>query len=225
MSNRWRHVGRPLRVAIAGVFVAVLLALVASAGSVLIVRRDVSAPDAFITLASHEWERIPAVARLARQQPQAKVLLTNPVQPSIANCHLCPDRARWLVSLGVAADRIVVLPRRVNNTHDEALAVAEYRNAHPVRQLMVVTSPYHARRALAVFQAVLGADVRIGVHPALEQSPARPARWWSASYDRAYVAYEWVALAWYRVRYGIGPMVAATIGATGISAVRSTRTL
>jgi uncharacterized SAM-binding protein YcdF (DUF218 family) len=174
------------------------------------VPRDVSTPDALIALGSHEWERLPALARLARVEPEAVVLLTEPAHPTSANCHRCSERAAWLVSLGLSRERLVVLPRRVSNTRDEALAVADLARTLPIRRLAVVTSPYHTRRALAAFTSVLGRDVAIGVYPAFEDSPARPDRWWMAAYDRAYVPYEWAALIWYRMKYGIDPRVRAT---------------
>jgi uncharacterized SAM-binding protein YcdF (DUF218 family) len=200
------------RLSAAAIVVVLLLAAGSRAGSALVVARDVPAPDALVALASHEWERLPALARLASGAPEAVVLLTQPVQPSAANCHLCAERVSWLQALGVTSDRVVVLPRRVGNTRDEAMAVAAYRATHPLGRLVVVTSPYHTRRALAVFASVLGGSVRLGVHPATERSPAKPDRWWRASYDRAYVAYEWTALAWYVMRYGVNPLIPSDAG-------------
>lgn len=179
------------------------------AGSALVVRHDVSNPDALIALGSHEWERLPALARLARTAPEALVLLTEPVRATPANCHRCPERAEWLQSLGVSADRLVLLPRRVENTRDEALAVAAFIRTKALRRIVIVTSPYHARRALAVFTSVLGSGVQVGLFPATEDSPAQPARWWMGSYDRAYVPYEWAALAWYALKYRIDPVASA----------------
>jgi uncharacterized SAM-binding protein YcdF (DUF218 family) len=69
---------------------------------------------------------------------------------------------------------------------------------------LIVTSPYHARRALATFDRVFeDSGIAIGLVHARETSPARPSRWLLAGYDRAYVAYEWAAIAWYKVKYGV----------------------
>ena len=68
---------------------------------------------------------------------------------------------------------------------------------------MIVTTPYHTRRALAVFRSVFdGSGVEIGMAPASE-SPARPGRWWTTPYDRWYVAYEWAAIVYYAVKYRV----------------------
>jgi uncharacterized SAM-binding protein YcdF (DUF218 family) len=177
-------------------------------GTLLVQTRDVRPADAIVALGSHEWERFPAVARLARRDRQARVLLTEPVKPTVFNCHLCAERAPWLVALGVERTRIVFLPRRVKNTYDEALAAREYCRQHSIRTLLVVTSPYHTRRALATFASVFqGTGTTVGVYAATAESPARPQWWWLTAYDRWYVSYEWAALAWYAVRHQINPAV------------------
>lgn len=187
--------------------VTLALALFAGceAGSLLVIRRDVSNPEAILMLASHEWERLPVTALLAKEFPDAQVLLTQPVRPTQFNCHLCADRPNWLQHLGVEKNRVVVLSQRAANTYQEALAARAYMTRHSMRRLMVVTSPYHSRRALATFHKVLGVRVQVGLRPALERSPARPGVWWRGPYDRAYVGYEWSALGWYALRYGVLP--------------------
>jgi uncharacterized SAM-binding protein YcdF (DUF218 family) len=76
-------------------------------------------------------------------------------------------------------------------------------------RLLIVTSPYHTRRALATFAAVFrSSDITIGIHPALSSSPAQPASWWRYAYDRKYVRYELAALSWYVVRHGVSPFLA-----------------
>lgn len=190
----------------------------AHAGAALIVRQRLPSADALVVLGSHEWERLPVAARLAAARPHAVVLLTEPRQASASNCHLCGERVAWLEALGIPATRIEVLPRRVTNTLDEAIAAREYSESHAVRQLLVVTSPYHARRALAVFRtAFKGMDVRIGVN--FDESVAVPEQWWRYPYDRAYVAYEWAAVVWYAMRHGVSPLAADSLLRNGTSAL------
>jgi len=192
---------------VGGILVIAALA-VPRAGDLLVVMRSVPSPQAIVELASHEWERLPATAREAAQYPEAVILLTQPVRPTVDNCTSCADRVGWLVWLGAGGHPIVVLRRRVLNTHDEALAVREYCQQNAIKRLLVVTSPYHTRRTLATFVSVFrGLDTQIGVYPASQESTARPDEWWRQPYDRAYVRYEWAALAWYAIRYGVSPFV------------------
>ena len=188
------------------VLAGVLLWAGSHAGAALVVGRDIDRPGAILMLASHEWERLPVTARLADRYPSAMVLLTRPVRPSPQNCHLCSERVAWLGELGIPRSRTVVLSPPAANTWEEALAARQYAREHGIRALLVVTSPYHTRRALGTFRKVFGGSATdVGVHPALETSPARPGRWWMDPYDRAYVRYEWAAVAWYLVRHGVDP--------------------
>jgi len=184
---------------------ALALWLGRDAGASLIVSKAVTDPDAIVELASHEWERLPAAARLAATYPRALVLLTLPESVTAFNCHDCGRRADRLVRAGVAAERIRVLPLMASGTRGEALAVRDYARAQPLRAVLVVTSPYHTRRALATFQHVLGdAVAEVGVAPVSEPDPPlHPERWWTVPYDTSYVRYEWAATLYYWVRYGI----------------------
>ncbi len=173
------------------------------AGTALVTHVEVDRPDAIVSLASHEWERLPAAAALALKNPSARVLLTAPIAVNAFNCHDCGHRIDRLVAAGVAKERIVMLPRRVFRTRDEAEAVREWAGPHGVRSVMVVTSAYHTRRALDTFRNLLaGTGIAIGVYPA-GLSNVDPPRWWRHKYDRWYVDYEWRARVYYLIRFGV----------------------
>jgi uncharacterized SAM-binding protein YcdF (DUF218 family) len=188
---------------------ALLVAAVASiwplrhAGTALVVTREIDQPDAIVSLASHEWERLPDAAALARRAPHARVVLSQPISLNPYNCHDCGHRVERLVAAGVDATRIELMDRKVYRTLDEAEAFKEWAAARPVRSVVVVTSPYHTARALASFEHVLdGTGIVVGVHPA-SASPAEPGAWWRHAYDRWYVTYEWRARLFYLVRFGV----------------------
>jgi uncharacterized SAM-binding protein YcdF (DUF218 family) len=160
-------------------------------------------------LASHEWERIPAAVKLAHTYPSATVLLTVPAVITEFNCYRCLERPEWFRVEGIARERIHLIPERVRNTHDEALATLRYWQRSRFKQLAVVTSPYHARRSLATFRHVFeGQAVEIGIYPASAESGAQPGWWWLRTDDVRYVLYEWAAVAYYRVKFGV-PMLGA----------------
>jgi uncharacterized SAM-binding protein YcdF (DUF218 family) len=182
-------------------FTALLLALALAAtapamGPALVTAVPIADPDAIVSLGSHEWERLPATAVLATAFPAARVLLTVPRQVTPLNCHDCANRVARLARRGVAPERVVLLDLQEPGTYGEARAVAAFARRHPLRRLLIVTSPYHTRRALATFTHVLGGRAQLGVAPAAA-SPARPSRWLLAPYDRAYVAYEWAGIGYY----------------------------
>jgi uncharacterized SAM-binding protein YcdF (DUF218 family) len=180
--------------------------MIVRAGPALVVRVPIANPEAIVSLASHEWERLPATARLAAKFPGAVVLLTQPPEVTEFNCHDCANRVHRLSLLGVPAERVREVVLTGPGTHGEAVATLGYARDTGLRRLVIVTSPYHTRRSLAVFRKVFeGTGVEIGVEPALADSVAQPGRWWWGGYDRAYVAYEWAALVYYRWSYGVRP--------------------
>jgi uncharacterized SAM-binding protein YcdF (DUF218 family) len=173
-------------------------------GTALVADAPLRSPGAIVSLASHEWERLPAAAILALENPDASVILTEPEEVTPYNCHECATRVRRLASLGIDSARVHVVRLDLPGTYGEAMAVRAFVRAHGIARLNVVTSPYHTRRALATFRAALASSgTQVGVVPAYAASPAVPARWWTAPYDRSYVAYEWAATLYYAVKYRV----------------------
>lgn len=175
-------------------------------GDSLVLSDEVDNPQAIVVLASHEWERLPVAAGLARQYPRAQVWLTEPEEETEHNCHECSERVSRLRDAGVSPERVTVLPQKVKNTYTEAKAARAFAAQARIERLVVVTSPYHGRRALATFRHLFqstGVPTRIGL--ATARSRAIPARWWKRTYDREYVAYEWAGIVYYALRFGVPP--------------------
>ena len=55
---------------------------------------------------------------------------------------------------GVPAARILVIPQLVHSTHEEALAIRHLAEARRWNGLLIITSPFHTRRARAIFSDV-----------------------------------------------------------------------
>lgn len=175
-------------------------------GETLVVARQVDEPDAIVVLASHEWERLPVAVQLARRYPAARLLLTLPAHVTEHNCYRCSERLSWLSGEGVDGQRVTVLPERVVNTYDEAKATTAFASRHRVDRLVIVTSAYHGRRALATFRHLFGlADIHTQIGLTTQLSGVDPARWWLRRYDREYVTYEWAGIVYYAIRYGVSP--------------------
>lgn len=82
-----------------------------------------------------------------------------------------------LESFGVPAASIVVFSHRAQNTMEEAQALSGLISSHGWKQVLIVTSNYHTRRALFIFERVLPAGVTIHVSGA-HDSEFDPTRWW-----------------------------------------------
>jgi uncharacterized SAM-binding protein YcdF (DUF218 family) len=201
-SDRRKYVA----ICASGVLLLAIVAVLNRAGPALIVTVPERNPDIIISLASHEWERLPAAAVLAHKYPSAEVVLTLPSPATEHNCHRCEERPALLRQARIDARRIHVLSDPVSSTRDEALACLRYASRTKAREIVIVTSPYHTRRALATFQRMFQAtDVKLAIYPALGTSAAHPKGWWRRHYDRAYVAYECAAIVYYALRFGIYP--------------------
>jgi len=183
---------------------AALATGLAFAGTLLVVSRPLEYPDVIVSLASHEWERLPLTASLALQYPAAIVVLTQPQPMSVNNCYHCPERVAQLREAGISTGRIRVLYLNARGTYGEALASRDFLQNRDYKRVLIVTSPYHTRRALAIFRTVLaGRNIEVGVLPASAYSPARPRWWWLSPYDLWYVSYEWAATGYYLAKYGV----------------------
>jgi uncharacterized SAM-binding protein YcdF (DUF218 family) len=211
MSNRREDGKRHQRTRTVVVLTAVAIAALLTAGpagTALVVREPIDRPDAIVSLASHEWERLPEVARQSRTFNQAKVVLTVPPVVSVHNCHECSTRMERLNALGVDNARVRMVSIAKSGTHGEACAVLAFARSEGMRRVLVVTSPYHTRRAFTVFHSVFrGSGIGVGIQPAMSESGARPSWWWIHGYDRAYVVYEWAAITYYAWTLGIYPMM------------------
>lgn len=181
---------------------AIVLA-VAGAGFVLsdaparvLVRDDApTRADAVVVMAGDpDYERTATAARLVRAGQAPLMVLTGGERGPGDSASSLRRRA---LELGVPADRIRV-ETASHSTREAVLAVEPIlREAH-VRTVILVTSPYHERRAAAAARrAWTGIEVRS--RPA-SPSSWRPERWWRDPRSRRIVVTEYLKLAYYAAR-------------------------
>ena len=99
-------------------------------------------------------ERILRAAELLKSGQARMVLLSGtqfPVRPGVPP--EAESLATWLGEQGIDADRIVV-ESRSRNTHENAVESARIVTQRGWKRLLLVTSAWHAPRALACFRAV-----------------------------------------------------------------------
>ncbi len=105
--------------------------------------------------------------------------------------------ARALITLGVAADNIILLPGDARSTLDESVAVREYLARSPETDtLVLVSSPAHMRRAGMIFNHSLRGlpqPVITGFSPS-SYSSFNPDKWWRRKEDIQSVLSEYVKI-------------------------------
>ncbi len=177
----------------------------------LIVRSSPSASDAIIVLSGSAVydERLQHAAALFHQGRARTILLTNDGliggwSRKLQRNPRSIERGRnFLVAAHVPAGQIVELPPQVRRTYDEAVAARAYARTHQLRSLLIVTSAYHARRALWTFNRVLAADdVSVSIDPVMpgHQSPT-PELWWLRRGGWQSVAGEYPKFLYYLLAY------------------------
>jgi uncharacterized SAM-binding protein YcdF (DUF218 family) len=201
---------RILLFALAGLAAWSLLAWVAA--KKLIVSLELPQADAMVVLAGSTayLERTRRAIELFREGRAPKVILTNDNQQSgwsneLQRNPLFIERAaeELVRAGGVPESSVEMLQEPVSSTHDEALLLRRFAEAHGLRSILIVTSAYHSRRALWTFRKVFeGSGINVGVaivEPG-QQSP-RPATWWLHLSGWRMVAGEYLKLIYYWLTY------------------------
>ncbi len=103
-----------------------------------------------------------------------------------------PSNAR---AMAIIAERAGVpktaieLDETATNTRQNATGVAGVVRAQGYRSMILVTSPYHQRRASIEFHRALGSDIAIINHSSADQQWRR-SHWWATPYSRNLTASE-----------------------------------
>lgn len=178
----------------------------------LVVNEPLSSADVIVVLSgsSAYRERTQKAAELYRLGRAPLVLLTDDhtrggwstVQQR--NPYFVERAADELIKADVPAEKIIIVPGLPSSTHDEALLVRNYALAQRLKSILVVTSPYHSRRALRSFrQSFADTGVTVGLEPAPISRLTPPAAlWWLQLEGWKTVGIEYIKLVYYRVRYG-----------------------
>ena len=178
-------------------------------GRLLIVRTPLYHADAIVVLSGSSTfrERIAHAARLYKKGVAARIILTNDNQQGgwsneLERNPFFFERARTqLFEAGIPEDAVEVLLEPVTGTHDEAVLLQSYCERHNFDSLLIVTSPYHSRRARWTFNRVLGSrGIEIGIDP-VEVDKNSVATWWLRPSGLKTVPLEYVKLLYYRVYF------------------------
>lgn len=89
--------------------------------------------------------------------------------------------ARQAVSEGVP-ESAILLDEVSTDTFENALAVREIVGRNQMQSIILVTAPYHQRRAYITFRSRLGPDLVIRNHSAIDNRWRRSA-WWANDYS------------------------------------------
>ncbi|MGI8669918.1 MAG: YdcF family protein [Aridibacter sp.] len=204
MSWKFRTIICFLFLFLAWIFVAPFLA------RNLIVEKTLERADAILVLSGSSVykERTQKAAAVYRSGVSKKILLNDDggragwSQTEQRNPPFVYLAQQELIANGVAAADIEILKPDVTGTIWEARILKKKVEKEHWKSVLIVTSAYHTKRSLWIFEEVLGKDVKIGIvaSPTGEQTPP-PTIWWLSPKGWSYVAGEYVKFAVYWVYY------------------------
>lgn len=154
--------------------------------------------DGIILLAGQYQERAPKAAKLFKKGYAPLIILANDGVRSgwskkyQLNLYATERSEELLVQLGVPRESIIKLPYFKSGTIYDALAVKNYITEHGLMSIQLVTSDYHAYRALLIFRRVFrGTPVTIAASEAPSSFISLPR------------LMEPIKIAYYYVRFGL----------------------
>ncbi|HEY6802390.1 MAG TPA: YdcF family protein [Pyrinomonadaceae bacterium] len=176
----------------------------------LIVEAPLPHADVAVLLSgsSTYFERAQTAATLFRAGKVSRIILTNDNRQGgwssaeQRNPFFYERTKRELERQGVPETSIEVLSQTVYSTYDEAKLLRDYNATHPFNRLVVVTSPYHSRRAYRTFRRMFNdTNVQVGIeHPPTGIQSPQPGSWWLKPRGWQMVPYEYVKLVYYWFR-------------------------
>lgn len=176
----------------------------------LIVEKPLENADAIMVLSGSAvyQERTTKAAELYKQGVAPVVIVTDDGERARwfgrgGNPKIVELEQRELIANGVMPEAIRVLPGQVAGTDDEAKTLRDEIAARPLGSVLIVTSGYHSRRALATFEKILvGRNVTLGIAspPPGDLTPT-PNYWWLRPRGWQTVAGEYVKIAVYWAYY------------------------
>ncbi len=201
-SKRW--------ITVAGLLLAFFilgLMLFKQAGNWLVVADKPVKADAIVVLMGAVHERIPEAVNLYKAEFASQLIFPDDyedsppeVGPDGSLLHNDAAKARRLSNQFNIPDSLInIVKGPAINTQAEAEIIAAYLEHHPgMDSLLLVTSPYHSRRASFIFRNEFSSK---GLNITLISVPSRystfnPGQWWQSANDRSTVFLEYTKIAY-----------------------------
>jgi len=181
--------------------------IMGSIGCWLVVTEDPAPSDVIVVLGGESGHRILKAIELYKNGYAPRIAITGPAA-EFEEFEPAPYK-RWLDLLerrGVPRDSIDFVAPSFS-TYDDAMLCREYFEENGFRSALVVTDPYHTRRADWVFDR-MNADREWDLRTiACDQQWFAPRYWWRDERQFLWVMTEYMKLSYYVFSYGLsGPL-------------------
>jgi uncharacterized SAM-binding protein YcdF (DUF218 family) len=164
------------------------------AGGFLYYKDELKPADVIVVLAGEETERVEHGAKLFREGWARKdrvILAGGPLVWKYTWASLMQEHA---VYLGIPKSAIL-LEDKSRTTEQDAIFTKEMMKKYGYKSCILVTSPYHSRRADKIFKKIMGEEINIISSPS-ENNWFKFDGWWKRKRDRAKVLDEYSKFLW-----------------------------
>ncbi len=136
-------------------------------GAYLIVSSDLQAANAIVVLSGGDESRMNEALQLYNENYARMIILTETGQTAEGYSELHSfDMRIVLLSNGVPSGNMLITDHVVSSTRDEALAVKAIMISQQMKSAIIVTDPYHTRRALNIFKEIIkDTDIQLSIRP------------------------------------------------------------
>jgi uncharacterized SAM-binding protein YcdF (DUF218 family) len=155
-------------------------------GGFLIVSSPLVHSDAVVVLSGGEdLGRLDEAIKLykAKYAPLLILTETGETVPSLG-AHYSTVLRQDAMSMGVAPGDITITDRTVSSTYEEARVTLKLLRKDGMKSVIVVTDPFHSRRAQMTFDDVFkSSGIQVAIHP-VSSDWYRASTWWMSSSGR-----------------------------------------
>lgn len=196
------HLARRLGLLVAGYLLVFHTPLVWFAGDQLAVRHDPRAADAIVVFSgdgessyinqSYQRRTLDAI-RYFKSGYAPLIILSSGRNQTFSEVEIIRS---LLINRGIPEQAIQILQKYPRSTFENVALVKGTLTERRVKSILLITSPYHSRRALWVWRKAM--PELLVLAPAVVDTPKESPQW-SASIDQIKViCYEYLAIAYYR---------------------------
>ena len=175
--------------------------LLQAAGDYLVIQDNLHAADV-IAVVSGPDDRTDYAIDLYQRGLGARLFFTGGWCDTIQGLHGERGKARALAQ-GVPEAAIAVDDTEVTSTYAEAVRLNAYIDALPtwVQSVIIVSDPYHMRRARWTYQRVLPQETNVQMAPVPFGLSPYQRQWWRDAASTQFVKDEYLKMVYYLARY------------------------
>jgi uncharacterized SAM-binding protein YcdF (DUF218 family) len=168
--------------------------ILGKAGEFIFKKDDLKPADVIVVLAGEQTERVEHGVKLFNEGWARKdriIMAGGPIVWKYSWAYLMKKHAEHL---GISG-KVILLEDKSRSTEEDAKFTKKILNKNGYKSIILVTSPYHSKRADKIFQRVIGKDIKI-INAPVENSWFKFDNWWKRRRDRAMVLNEYSKFVW-----------------------------